>query len=487
LDKDSESMRSINETAVFAAMTHKKSFAWLSVLALSAAGLTVSLISRNYRAPSVKASAPVSYPREIARINFAAAGDVIPHQAVTQAAVAQSQLSPAPQPSAAPDTKDASTSSAAAPDNHGGWDVLLAGVADVFRQADFGFVNLETPIAPIHSRGSKPFQFDAPIALLQSLKFNGIKIVSFANNHVFDQGHVGFFESLDHLREQGLLFTGAGANADQAWKPVILEKNGIKVGWLGMTRWLNGGRNPEKNSDPHVAFFPYPDQSDGAPGRDEAGVLDAIKGARAECDLLIVSIHWGIEYATAPNPQDVDIAHNVLEAGAGAVIGHHPHVLQPIETYLTRDKRNTVIFFSLGNFLSNQSRNYVSGLTPDKAGEQRDSLIIKFSVIKKDYGPAGTRIELADMGILPVWTENNHLLVKGGHAKTLFIGPVFMDREIPKLQARYDELDHLGPQLSAEQKQELVQVSSRLQMLKHRREILLARTGDDFLISPPTP
>jgi hypothetical protein len=216
-------------------------------------------------------------------------------------------------------------------------------------------------------------------------------------------------------------------------------------------------------------------------------VLDAIKAARAECDLLLVSIHWGIEYATSPNPQDVDIAHNMLEAGAGAVIGHHPHVLQPIETYLTRDKRNTVIFFSLGNFLSNQSRNYVPGLTPDKAGEQRDSLIIKFSVVKKDYGPAGTRIELADMGILPVWTENNHLLVKGGHAKTLFIGPVFMDREIPKLQARYDELDHLGPQLTAEQKQELVQVSTRLQMLKHRRELLLARTGDDFLISPPNP
>jgi len=454
------------------------------VLSLAACLLAVSIGKWSRHEPLVNAAA-VNYPREIARINFAAAGDVIPHQAVTQAAAAQSQIYPPASTTSDPSTGKDGAGSEATAGNHAGWDGLFAGVADVFRQADYGFVNLETPVAPMHSKGSKPFQFDAPIALLQSLKFSGVKIVSFANNHVFDQGHVGFFESLDHLREQGLLFTGAGADAEQAWKPVIVEKNGIKVGWLGMTRWLNGNRNPEKNSDPHVAFYPYPDQSDGAPGRDDAGVLEAVKAARAECDLLIVSIHWGIEYATAPNPQDVEIAHNMLEAGASAVIGHHPHVLQPIETYLTHDKRNTVIFFSLGNFLSNQSRNYVSGLTPDKAGEQRDSLIVRFSVVKKDYGPAGTRIELADMGILPVWTENNHLLVKGGHAKALFIGPVFMDREIPKLQARYDELDHLGAQLTAEQKQELVQVSSRLQMLKHRRELLLARTGDDFVIPPP--
>ena len=454
------------------------------MLSLAACLLAVSIGKWSRHEPLVNAAA-VNYPREIARINFAAAGDVIPHQAVTQAAAAQSQIYPPASTTSDPSTGKDGAGSEATAGNHAGWDGLFAGVADVFRQADYGFVNLETPVAPMHSKGSKPFQFDAPIALLQSLKFSGVKIVSFANNHVFDQGHVGFFESLDHLREQGLLFTGAGADAEQAWKPVIVEKNGIKVGWLGMTRWLNGNRNPEKNSDPHVAFYPYPDQSDGAPGRDDAGVLEAVKAARAECDLLIVSIHWGIEYATAPNPQDVEIAHNMLEAGASAVIGHHPHVLQPIETYLTHDKRNTVIFFSLGNFLSNQSRNYVSGLTPDKAGEQRDSLIVRFSVVKKDYGPAGTRIELADMGILPVWTENNHLLVKGGHAKALFIGPVFMDREIPKLQARYDELDHLGAQLTAEQKQELVQVSSRLVMLKHRRELLLARTGDDFVIPPP--
>jgi Bacterial capsule synthesis protein PGA_cap len=282
-----------------------------------------------------------------------------------------------------------------------------------------------------------------------------------------------------------LLFVGAGSTAEAAWKPVLLEKNGIKVGWLGMTRWLNGGRNPEREGDPHVAFFPYPGESLGAPGFEEGAVLDAIKAARAQCDLLVVSIHWGVEYATAPNSKDMDVAHDMLEAGAGMVIGHHPHVLQPIETYVTRDERNTVILYSLGNFLSNQSRAYVGGLTPDKTGEPRDSLVVQFAVIKRDYGPAGIRVELGDMGILPVWTENNSLQVRAGHAKTLFVGPIFIDREIRRLQARYDQLDQLGAQLSPEQKTEMIQVSNRLQMLKHRRELILARTGDEYVVAPP--
>lgn len=441
----------------------------LATSVLSLMVLLASLSAIGWRQSSVadKSHGKPSYPQEISRVAFVVGGDVIPHQPVVQSAAAQKQADP--------------------PGNHNGWDALFAGVADVFRQADFGFVNLETPVAPIHSRGSKPFQFDAPIDLLQALKASGIKIVSFANNHVFDQGYVGFGETLDHLREQDLLFVGAGATTEDSWKPTILDKNGIKVGWLGMTRWLNGGRNQEKDSQPHVAFFPYPNESQGAPGKDEAGVLDAIKAARAQCDLLLISIHWGTEYADAPRPEDVETAHNMLEAGASAVIGHHPHVLQPIETYVTEDQRSTVIVYSLGNFLSNQSSAFVQGLTPDKTGETRDSLVVRFAVIKKDYGPGGTRFELGDMGIMPVWTENNRLLYKHGKAKTLYIGPTFMDREIPRLQARFDELSHPGAELTPAQRQEFVEVANQLQMLKHRREMLLARTGDDFLVAPPNP
>ena len=441
------------------------------------AGLFVLVVvSLALRARHANAAEPPAYPREISRVTFAIGGDVIPHQAVVQSAAAQEQVA-----------KTNSNPQSESIDLHGGWDTLFAGVADVFRQADFGFVNLETPVAPNSSRGSKPFQFDAPVALLQSLKASGIKILSFANNHVFDQGQAGFAESQQHLQEQGLLFVGAGATAQDAWKPVILDKNGIKIGWLGMTRWLNGHHNVEKESEPHVAFLPYPGSGDEGTGLSEAGLLDVIKAARAQCDLLLVSIHWGVEYASEPLPHDIELAHKMLEAGAGAVIGHHPHVLQQIETYTTQDQRNTVIFFSLGNFLANQSRAYVNGLMPDKTGETRDSIVAKFAVVSRDYGRGGIRVELSQVGIMPVWVENNHLGLKNGREKTPFIHPQFIDRELPRLQARLDELSRETSPLSTEQKQEWIQLSARVEMLKHRRELLLARTGDEYVVAPPNP
>ena len=331
-----------------------------------------------------------------------------------------------------------------------------------------------------------------------------------------DQGWAGFAESRDHLKETGLLFAGTSDNAATAWQPVITEANGIKVGWLGMTRWLNGGRNPDKDDQPHVNFYPYPGEAAGAPGVDEATVLNAIKSARAQCDLLVVSVHWGIEYATAPRPEDVDLAHKMLEAGASVIVGAHPHVLQPIETYRTQDGRDTVIFYSLGNFLSNQSRSYVDGLNPDSNGEPRDEMIGLFAAVRRDYGPAGVRVELGHVGMLPVWEENNRNDLAAGREKTPVIGPVLIDREIPALQARLDELNKLagstatiaptpvggpiaepvpGPKsappeqgsaaLTADQKKEFIELTKQLKLLTDRRAQILARAGDDYVTSPP--
>ena len=430
--------------------------------------------------PRRLAAVVAPYPHDLAEVKFAVAGDVIPHEAVR--AAAKSALE------------------AGDPTNSLGWGALFSDVADVFERADFGFVNLETPVAPEHSKGSKPFMFDAPVALLDGLKASGIKIVSFANNHVMDQGWAGFTETREHLKAEGLLFAGSGDTVQQQWQPVITEANGIKVGWLGMTRWLNGNRNPDKDNQPHVNFFPYPGESGGATGADEAAVLAAVKQARTQCDFLVVSIHWGIEYATAPRPEDVDMARKMLEAGASVVVGHHPHVLQPVETYKTLDGRNAVIFYSLGNFLSNQSRNYVDGLMPDKDGEPRDEMVGLFSAVRRDYGPAGVRVELGHVGILPVWSENNRNELAAGKTKTTVIRPILIDREIPKLQARLDELSKAAAPAGAasgapgatgsaglndEQKKEFIEVTNRLKLMTDRRALILARTGDEYVVDPP--
>jgi len=428
---------------------------------LLVAAIGAALLLGSHASHSAAAVAP--YPHELAQVSFAVAGDVIPHEPVRAAA-------------------------AAAGDGAAGWGALFADVSDVFKGTDFGFVNLETPVAPTHSHGSKPFMFDAPIALIDALKANGIKLVSFANNHVMDQGWAGFTETREHLREQGLLFVGSGDTGSQAWQPVIVEANGIKVGWLGMTRWLNGNRNPDKDDQPHVNFFPYPNESGGAPGMDEAGVLEAIKQARLKCDLLVVSIHWGIEYAPAPRPEDVETAHKILEAGASVIVGHHPHVLEPVETYRTTDGRDAVIFYSLGNFLSNQSRTYVDGLMPDKEGDPRDEMIGLFAAVRKDYGPAGVRVELGHVGVLPVWGENNRNELARGRAKIAIIRPVLIDREMPRLQGRLDELTTLNTPttpLTAAQKQEFIEVTSQLKLLDDRRKQIVARVGDEYITDPP--
>jgi len=429
--------------------------------------MIAGILAAGFRSVPVAAVA-VPYPHEVARVSFAVAGDVIPHQAVREAAAAVAEGEP-------------------------GWVGLFSHVDDVFHGADFGFVNMETPVAPSHSKGSKPFMFDAPTALPEALKASGIKIVSFANNHVMDQGWAGFAETRDHLREVGLLFAGTGDTAQQSWQPVITEANGIKVGWLGMTRWLNGNRNPDKDDLPHVNFFPYPGESGGAAGTDEAGVLAAVKAARAQCDMLVISVHWGIEYATAPRPEDVDMAHKMLDAGASVIVGHHPHVLQPVETYTTADGRNTVIFYSLGNFLSNQSRTYVDGLMPDSNGDPRDSLIGLFSAEKKDYGPGGIRVEVGRVGILPVWGENNRNDIASGRAKKPEIHPELIDREIATLQAQLDPLnkivdankaDSTTPALTPDQKKQFIDLTNHLKLLTDRREKILARTGDEYVTDP---
>jgi poly-gamma-glutamate synthesis protein (capsule biosynthesis protein) len=195
-----------------------------------------------------------------------------------------------------------------------------------------------------------------------------------------------------------------------------------------------------------------------------------------------------VEYAAAPRPEDVEVAHKMLDAGASVIVGHHPHVLQPVETYRTADGRNTVIFYSLGNFLSNQSRSYVDGLMPDKDGDPRDSMIGLFSAVRKDYGPAGVRVELGHVGVLPVWGENNRNELASGHAKTPVIHPELIDRVMPQLQARLDELNKLNTPatpLTGAEKQEFIDVANQLKLLDDRRKLIVARVGDEYIADAP--
>jgi hypothetical protein len=123
-----------------------------------------------------------------------------------------------------------------------------------------------------------------------------------------------------------------------------------------------------------------------------------------------------------------------------------------------------------------------------------------FSAVRKDYGPAGVRVELGHVGMLPLWEENNRNEIAAGRAKTPVIRPIVIDREIPKLQARLDELNKLAApaqagvadaagfsanQLTPEQKKEFIEVTNRLKLLSDRRALILSRVGDEYVQAPP--
>jgi hypothetical protein len=111
-----------------------------------------------------------------------------------------------------------------------------------------------------------------------------------------------------------------------------------------------------------------------------------------------------------------------------------------------------------------------------------------FAAVKRDYGPAGVRVELGHVGMLPVWEENNRNEMAAGREKKTVIKPVLIDREIPPMQVRLDELDKAAQGsagLTDDEKKEFIEVTKRLKLLTDRRAQILARVGDDYVIAPP--
>jgi poly-gamma-glutamate synthesis protein (capsule biosynthesis protein) len=160
--------------------------------------------------------------------------------------------------------------------------------------------------------------------------------VTLANNHQLDNDVPGLVETPKILDELGLQYVGAArANADDKFKVETIDVKGWRVGFIAVTSQTN--RTPLKNG-PHIAYVPAPALRN--------TIEPVVAGARANHDLVIVQIHWGAEYQDAPLKYQIDAAHAFVDAGADAVIAHHPHVLQGIERY-----KGGVIAYSLGNFV----------------------------------------------------------------------------------------------------------------------------------------
>lgn len=209
-------------------------------------------------------------------------------------------------------------------------------IAETLRAGDVTFGNLECPVSDAGSDRHHRYSFRADPNVIEGLKYAGFDVLSVANNHMYDWGPEALLDTVRRLRDAGILPVGAGANDLQAHYPVIVDLKGLKLAFL--------------------AYVSIPPQ-EAIAGVDKPGVawlepdrvLADIRFARPLADLVIVCLHWGIEYATRPEPWQVKLAHRMIDAGADLVLGSHPHVVQPIEQY-----RGRWIAYSLGNFVFDQ-------------------------------------------------------------------------------------------------------------------------------------
>ena len=210
----------------------------------------------------------------------------------------------------------------------------LTGVHPVLASADLIVGNLECPLvdqaAPIPGkctmRGSRGWA--------GVLRQAGIRVVSLANNHAMDHGESGLFSTMDALDKEGIVHVGAGRDRAEACAPRFLQVAGRRIGFLARSSVIVTARTYADVGRPGVAFLEVEE------------TCQAITRARKECDVLVLLVHWGIEEYLYPSPSQRSDARLFADAGADAILGHHPHVIQGAEFV-----GHCPVLYSAGNFL----------------------------------------------------------------------------------------------------------------------------------------
>lgn len=216
----------------------------------------------------------------------------------------------------------------------------LADLADTLSAADIAVVNVETAVGTGGTPADKAYVFQAPEELWGALTEAGVDVVTLANNHALDYGPEALQETIAGARAAGLEVVGAGANADEAYGPAVIDVNGSAVAIVGLTRvmpvieWAAGSEHPGLAS-----------------AYDEEAAVAAVQRAARVADHVVVTIHWGRELDPCPVEHQAVLASRLTEAGADVVAGHHGHRLQGLE-----DRNGSLVAYGLGNLVFYASR-----------------------------------------------------------------------------------------------------------------------------------
>ena len=265
------------------------------------------------------------------------------------------------------------------------------------RNDDLILANLESPLSKRGTpRLDKNSILFAPMDAVEALRTLKVDVVCLGNNHITDYGPEGLEGTVRILEDTDFAHFGAGTNLARARRGVTLERGGIRFSFLGYT-----------TDEPHVKSILATDQSAGCVPYDMDVIREDISRIRPKSDLVCVSLHWGYEYHEYPSPAQIELAHQVIDAGAHLVIGTHPHVVQGIEKY-----RQGVIFYSLGNFFF-PDFTYKTGSVHRWPPECRRSIVAKCAI--SQWG-------VEDIEVIPVVMEDDYRVrVLTGQEKVAFL------------------------------------------------------------------
>jgi poly-gamma-glutamate capsule biosynthesis protein CapA/YwtB (metallophosphatase superfamily) len=260
-----------------------------------------------------------------------------------------------------------------------GADALLNDVSPLFADADAVIANLECPVTAVRAPLEKRYVFRAEPAWLCALRADGLTHVVLANNHTNDQGRDGLIATAAHARAAGLTPIGYGCIQDSACAPVLIMRGAQRLAVFAsvpvpLENWM------------YADTLPGPCQ---ATAEQLAERIRAWRRAHPADGILAV-LHWGREYRETPEPEQIVAAHALIDAGADALVGHHPHVVQRVELY-----RGRPILYSVGNFVFDQraplaSRAMLARLTL-RSGGGIDASLAPLAIRRCVPSPSGGR------------------------------------------------------------------------------------------------
>ncbi|MDR0785476.1 MAG: CapA family protein [Treponema sp.] len=223
------------------------------------------------------------------------------------------------------------------------YDSYYTEIKPIVQAADIAFVNQETVLAGKSFGYSGYPQFNTPQEAGLALINAGFNVVNQATNHIMDKGEKAVFATMDFWdKYPKIAVLGVHRSQEERDKQIIIEKNNIRTGFLSYTYGTNG--IPVPKDKPYLVSL-----------IDEKVMAKEIDALRPNCDLLVVSMHWGEEYRRTPTAEQKRLAQFLADRRVDVIIGHHPHVLEGTVTLTGKNGNETFCVYSLGNFISNQA------------------------------------------------------------------------------------------------------------------------------------